>query len=66
MIVERYRVSQVRSPEGNPAPPEITERFGGRLWTPQQLEERGVRITGAGAWYLGAGQDWQLTLQPAR
>ena len=66
MLVDAYRVTEVRSPEGAPAPPEIVERFRGRLWTPRQLEERGVRITGAGAWYLAAGRDWQLKLELAR
>jgi hypothetical protein len=62
-MLEAYRVVQVTSPEGAPAPPEIAERFQGRAWTKRQLEERGVRITGAAAWYLAAGRDWQLTLE---
>ena len=66
MVVEPYRVVEVRSADGaRLAPPEIAERFQGRLFTLRQLEERGVRITGVGAWYLAAGQDWQLTLEPA-
>ena len=62
-MLEAYRVVQVASPEGVPAPPEVAERFQGRLWTLRQLEERGVRITGAAAWYMAAGQHWQLTLK---
>jgi hypothetical protein len=62
-MLEAYRVVQVCSPEGAPAPPEIAERFQGRAWTLHQLEERGVRITGAAAWYLAAGLDWQLKLE---
>ena len=64
-MLEAYRVVEVRSAEGNPAPPEITERFQGRLWTKHELEQRGVRIQGAAVWYLAAGQDWQLTLERA-
>jgi hypothetical protein len=63
MLREAYRVVQVTSPEGSAAPPEIAERFQGRAWTLRQLEERGVRITGAAAWYLAAGRDWQLKLE---
>jgi hypothetical protein len=63
-MLDAYRVVEVRSANGEPAPPEIAERFQGRLFTPRQLEERGVRITGAGAWYLAAGQDWRLRLEP--
>lgn len=62
-MLEAFRVVDVRSIDGAKAPPEITNRFQGRLWTKRQLEERGVRITGAAAWYLAAGQDWQLTLE---
>ena len=62
-IFEAFRVAQVTSPEGTAAPPEIAERFQGRAWTKRQLEERGVRVTGAGVWYLAAGRDWQLTLE---
>ena len=28
------------------------------------FEERGVRITGAAAWYLASGRDWQLRIEP--
>lgn len=62
-MLEAYRVAKVTSPDGAPAPPEIAERFQGRAWTLRQLEERGVRITGAAAWYLAAGQDWQLKIE---
>jgi hypothetical protein len=64
-MLEPYRVVSVRSADGSPAPPEIAERFQGRLFTLRQLEERGVRITGVAAWYLAAGLDWQLTIAPA-
>lgn len=64
-MLEAYRVVDVRSAEGNPAPPEISERFQGRLWTKNELEQRGVRIQGAAVWYLAAGQDWQLELERA-
>ncbi|MBV9897285.1 MAG: hypothetical protein JO020_24235 [Chloroflexi bacterium] len=63
-MIEPYRVVQVCSPDGAPAPPEIAERFQGRAWTLRQLEERGVRITGAAVWYLAAGRDWVLKLEP--
>ena len=64
-MLEAYRVVEVRSGDGADfAPPEIAQRFAGRLYTLRQLEERGVRITGAGAWYLAAGKDWQLKLEP--
>jgi hypothetical protein len=65
-MLDAYRVVEVRSADGSHlAPPEIAQRFQGRLFTLRQLEERGVRITGASAWYLAAGQDWQLKLKPA-
>jgi hypothetical protein len=65
-MLEAYRVVEVRSADGAElAPPEIAERFEGRLYTLRQLEERGVRITSRSAWYLFAGQDWQLKLEPA-
>jgi len=63
-MFEAHRVVQVTSPEGVPAPPEIAERFQGRAWSLRQLDERGVRITGAAAWYLAAGQHWQLKIEP--
>ena len=63
-MLDAYRVVEVASPDGTPAPPEIAERFQGRAWTLRQLEERGVRITGAAAWYLAAGRDWQLRIEP--
>ncbi len=63
-MLETFKVVQVVGIDGAPAPPEIAERFAGRAWTKRQLEERGVRITGAAAWYLASGKDWQLTLAP--
>jgi hypothetical protein len=65
MLRELYRVASVVGLDGQPAPPEITQRFDGRLFTKQQLEERGVRIAGREIWYLGNGDDWRLTLEPA-
>jgi hypothetical protein len=65
-MLEAYRVVQILSADGSePAPPEIAERFDGRLWTLPQLEQRAVRIAGREAWYLAAGRDWQLKLEPA-
>jgi hypothetical protein len=65
-MLEPYRVVEVLSADGSAfAPPEITSRFEGRFFTLNQLEQRGVRITGAGAWFLAAGLDWQLKLEPA-
>src|SRR5919201_909258 len=44
-MLDAYRVVEVRSADGaQPAPPEIAERFDGRLFTLRQLEERGVRV----------------------
>jgi hypothetical protein len=60
-----YRVVEVRSANGAAfAPPEISERFEGRLFTLHELEQRGVRIAGRNIWYLASGQDWQLKLEP--
>lgn len=59
-----YIVAEVRSTDG-PASPEIQERFEGRAFTLAELEQRGVRVTGAGAWYTANGRDWQLVLHPA-
>ena len=65
-MLEAYRVVEVRSADGAElAPPEIAERFEGRLFTLHQLEQKGVRITSHQGWYLSAGQDWQLKLEPA-
>lgn len=65
VVLEAYRVVEVRAIDGTPAPPEIADRFQGRLWTKRQLEERGVRIAGASIWYLAHGKDWQLKLEQA-
>jgi hypothetical protein len=64
-MLEAYRVVDVRSIDDQPAPPEIAERFQGRLWTLHQLEQRGVRIAGAEAWYLAEGKDWKLRFESA-
>lgn len=65
-VVELYVVADVRTADGGrSAPPEILERFEGRSFSLVELEQRGVRVTGAGAWYLANGQDWQLILRPA-
>jgi hypothetical protein len=66
VVQATYRVVEVRSADGaSLAPPEVADRFQGRLYTLYELEQRGVRITGAYAWYLSLGQDWQLKLEPA-
>jgi hypothetical protein len=65
MVREYVRVASVVGLDGSPAPPEISERFQGRLFTKHELEERGVRIAGRDVWYLANGQDWRLTLEPA-
>ncbi len=66
MVLATYRVVEVRSADGQSlAPPEVAERFQHRVYTLRELEERGVRIAGAAAWYLSLGQDWQLKLEPA-
>lgn len=63
---ELWRVAAVRSANsadfGTAAPPEIAERFEGRVFTLLDLEQRGVRIAGARAMYTGNGRDWQLEL----
>ena len=46
------------------APPEILERFEGRTFTLQELEQRGVRIAGGRAYYTSLGRDWSLRLFP--
>ena len=64
-MLDPYRVVEVRSADGAElAPPEIGERFAGRWFSLPQLEQRGVRIAGRKAWYLAAGRDWQLKLEP--
>ena len=63
-VSDEYIVTEVRSADG-PAPAEIQERFEGRTFTLAELEQRGVRVTGAGAWYTANGRDWQLLLHPA-
>ena len=66
MLRESWRVSAVFSPDGTtPAPPEVADRFQGRLFTLAELESRAVRITGKDAWYFTLGRDWRLTLEPA-
>jgi hypothetical protein len=66
MLRESWRVSAVFSTDGiTPAPPEVADRFQGRLYTLAELESRGIRITGKDAWYFTLGRDWRLTLEPA-
>jgi hypothetical protein len=63
-IREAHRVVSVRTADGAAAaPPEISERFDGRLFTLRDLEQRGVRIAGGNAWYLAGGRDWRLSLE---
>jgi hypothetical protein len=66
MLLEAYRVAEIRSVDGSePAPPEVQERFEGRVFTLHQLEARGIRIAGREVWYCTLGRDWRLTLEPA-
>jgi hypothetical protein len=66
VLSEPYRVAAVVAADGEtPAPPEIAERFQGRLFTLSELEARGIRIAGPSAWYVSLGRDWRLTLEPA-
>jgi hypothetical protein len=66
MLRELYRVAEVRTADGAAlAPPEISERFQGRLFTLADLESRAVRITSRDGWYTALGQDWHLILEPA-
>ncbi|MDQ3812288.1 MAG: hypothetical protein M3336_18560 [Chloroflexota bacterium] len=65
VLVELYRVAEVRGVDGAAAPPEISERFQGRLFTKHELEARGVRIAGAQAWFMANGHDWRLILEHA-
>jgi hypothetical protein len=60
-----YIVSDVRGIDRTQAPPEIRERFEGRLFSLRELEERGVRIAGGEAWYTALAQPWRLLLDPA-
>ena len=61
----QYLVADVRAADASQAPPEIRERFEGRPFTLHELEERGVRIAGAEAWYTALAQHWRLILDPA-
>jgi hypothetical protein len=66
MLQESWRVRAVLAADGTtPAPPEVADRFQGRLYTLNELEARGIRITGKDAWYYTLGRDWRLTLEPA-
>ncbi len=49
---------------GEPAPPELLERFEGRTFSLKELEERGVRVAGAKLAYTANGQDWFLRVSP--
>jgi hypothetical protein len=66
MVREAWRVSAVLSADGQTqAPPEVAERFQGRLFTLHELELRGIRIAGRDVWYYALGRDWRLRLEPA-
>jgi hypothetical protein len=66
MLRSAYRVVELRSADGaETAPPEVRERFEGRLFSLHELEQRGVRIAGAHAWYAANGRGWRLELEPA-
>jgi hypothetical protein len=63
----QYLVRDVRPAlevEAVQSPPEIRERFEGRSYALNELEQRGVRIAGGQAWYTANGQDWRLILTP--
>jgi hypothetical protein len=64
-VRELFRVTAVLAADESPAPPSIAQRFDGRLYTLDQLEQRGVRIANRAAWFVAAGRDWQLRLEPA-
>ncbi|GAC1318727.1 MAG: hypothetical protein NVSMB2_13620 [Chloroflexota bacterium] len=64
-ITEAYRVADVRSDSGESAPPEIVERFGGRMFSLKELEARGVRITGRTGWFIADARDWVMRLELA-
>jgi len=60
-----YRVASVLTATSDePAPPEIRERFEGRAFRLTELEQRGVRIAGAEAWYTANAHAWRLILDP--
>jgi hypothetical protein len=61
----QYLVSDVRGLDSAQAPPEIRERFEGRPFSLHELEQRGVRIAGAQAWYTALAHPWRLLLEPA-
>lgn len=63
-VVAVKNVGTRTSEAGSEAPPEILERFEGRMFTMRELEERGVRIAGGHAYYTANGTDWQLELFP--
>jgi hypothetical protein len=61
----QYRVAAVTDVlTGALAPPEVAERFEGRLFTLHGLEQRGVRLAGGKNYYSAAGRDWWIRLDP--
>jgi hypothetical protein len=65
MLDPAFRVAEVVAVDGSPAPPEISERFQGRVFRLRELEERGIRIAGPRGWYYANGRDWRLDLARA-
>jgi hypothetical protein len=63
-VVAVTRAGAGAADSGAVAPPEILERFEGRTFTLEQLQERGVRIAGGEAYYTANGQDWRLEVFP--
>ena len=60
-----YRVARVLSASSDEAaPPEIQERFEGRLFRLPELEQRGVRIAGGKAQFTANARAWRLILDP--
>ncbi len=47
------------------APPEVLERFEGRTFTLEELQQRGVRIAGGRAVYTAEGLDWRIQTLPS-
>jgi hypothetical protein len=65
-VVEVKPASAAAVAEGadEATPPEVLERFEGRTFTLEELQQRGVRIAGGQAYYTANGRDWQLQLFP--
>jgi hypothetical protein len=62
--VVNLRRAEANADVGPAAPPEILERFEGRTFTLEELQQRGVRIAGGDAYYTSNGVDWLLEIFP--